>query len=139
MENFKREIFEALGYLYYALAADQKIPIMASGELKMLIKKDWLTERDNPSKDKVSEGAHLIGITIDSLQNQKMKAAEAYQYFASFYAKHYEQFSHALKLKILETAESIIKIFPSGQKDTNHFGELRKLFQQSKQSTETQR
>ena len=108
MENFKREIFEKLGNLFYALAADQQLSLMESGELKMLLKKDWLTEKEHHSEDKVSEAAHLIGLTIDSLQNEKTPAEDSYRVFADFYQKHSEQFSYALKRKVMAS----IKVGP---------------------------
>ncbi len=139
MENFKREIFEQLGNLFYALAADQEISLMESGELKMLLRKDWLTEPSHPSDDKVSEAAHLIGLTIDSLQNQKIAPEEAYHIFSVFYKKHQEQFSYALKQKVMETAESIVKIFPSHGRKSDHLKELKILLEESTQSTEARR
>jgi len=136
MENFKREIFEKLGSLFYALAADQQVSLMSSGELKMLFKKDWLTERDEHSEDRVSEAAHLIGLSIDALQNEKTPAELAYSSFRDFYVKHREQFSYALKQKILETSESIVKIFSARDQKNAHLEDLRKLLELSKENTE---
>lgn len=136
MEGFKREIFEQLGNLFYALASDQHVSMMASGELKMLLKKDWLTERGETSDDRVSEAAHLIGLTIDTLQNQKVPAEQAYSSFAAFYRKHNEQFSYALKDKIMETSQAIIKVFSSGRDKNIHMNDLKKLLKESPQSTE---
>lgn len=139
MENFKREIFEQLGNLFYALAADQQISPMESGELKMLLRKDWLTEPSHASDDKVSEAAHLIGLTIDSLQNQKVAAGDAYRMFSAFYKKHQEQFSYALKQKVMETAESIVKIFPAHGRKSDRVKELKTLLAETPQSAEAGR
>lgn len=136
MENFKREIFEKLGNLFYALAADQQLSLMESGELKMLMKKDWLTEKEYHSEDKVSEAAHLIGLTIDSLQNEKVPADDAYRMFAEFYQKHREQFSFALKRKILETADVIVKMFRPSKQAKRHFESLTDLLDQARQAVE---
>jgi hypothetical protein len=136
MESFKREIFEQLGNLFYALASDQRVSAMASGELKMLLKKDWLTERGERSEDRVSEAAHLIGLSIDALQNEKVPAEVAFGNFAGFYTKHREQFSYALKQKILETSEAIIKIFSTSRQRNIHLEELKKLLELSRQGTE---
>lgn len=135
MKNFKREIFEQLGNLFYALASDQEVPPMASGELKMLLKKDWLTEPQRVSEDKVSEAAHLIGLTIDTLETDKTPAREAFRSFSVFYSEHREQFSAALKQKVMETAEGIMKIFPSGKANA-HLEELKILFSQASQSSD---
>jgi hypothetical protein len=136
MENFKREIFEQLGKLFYAVASDQHVSAMASGELKMLLRKDWLTERERPSEDKVSEAAHLIGLTVDTLAAGQVPGREAFSDFAAFYRIHQEQFSSALKQRILETAESIVKIFPDSGKKNAHIQELKMLFSQSPMSSE---
>lgn len=135
METFKREIFEKLGNLFYALAADQAVSPMASGELKMLLKKDWMTESRHPSEDKVSEAAHMIGLTIDTMQSQQIPSVEAFTEFSKFYSRHPEQFSFALKQKVLETSESILKMFPTPGKNA-HFEELKKLFQEMRTSSE---
>ena len=136
METFRREIFEQLGNLFYALAAEQHIPQIASGELKMLVRKDWLTETGYQSEDKVSEASHLIGLTIDSLQRDQTSADDAFGNFTRFYLKHREQFSAALKQKILETVESIVKMFPNGGANNVHFEELKAMLDRSKENSE---
>lgn len=138
MESFKREIFEQLGNLFYALAADQRVSLVASGELKMLLRKDWLTELGERSEDHVSEAAHLIGLSIDASQSQKVPAEVAFNNFTRFYAKHREQFSYALRQKILETAEGIVKIFSTSGQENVHLEELKKLLELSTLSTEVE-
>ena len=138
MEGFKREIFEQLGNLFYALAADQRISPMASGELKMLLRNDWLTDQGEHSGDRVSEAAHLIGLSIDALQTERVRPEAAFNNFASFYTAHREQFSHALKRKILETSESIVSVFSeSGQKNI-HLEQVRTLLRFSREGTEVE-
>jgi hypothetical protein len=112
MEEFRREIFEHLGNLFYAIAAEQGTPLIISGELKMAINKDWLSVANGRGRANVSEAAHLIGVTIDSLQSEQMPASDAFAAFEKFYRKHEEQFSHALKKQILETADTLIRILP---------------------------
>lgn len=136
MENFKREIFEGLGNLFYALAADQEISIMESAELKMVLQKDWLVEGEHVSEDRVPEAAHLIGLTIDTLQSEKASAETAFNVFAQFYIRHREQFSYALKSKIIETAQAMRKIFPTSSKSNYHYEELKKLLEGSRQPVE---
>ena len=134
MRNFKREIFEQLGNLFYTLASDQEVPPMASGELKMLLKKDWLTEPQHISEDQVSEASHIIGLTIDTLQATKTPPPEVFSSFSAFYTEHQEQFSAALKQKVMHSAEAIIEIFPSA-KPNAHLEELRILFSQTPESS----
>jgi len=70
--------------------------LITSGELEMAIKKDWLSATNGDGAQKASEAAHLIGVTIDSLQNEQVPSSDALAAFESFYRKHEEQFSHAL-------------------------------------------
>jgi hypothetical protein len=140
MKNFKREIFEQLGSLFYALATDQQIMPLQLGELKMRVKKDWLTEPQYTSSDKVSEASHLIGLTIDTLQAEGIDSHEAFQNFLDFYSKNPEIFSEALKDKIMETALAILDIFPSsGQEQNDYFLQLKSLFQDLKHNSEVDR
>lgn len=127
METFKREIFEQLGNLFYAIAAEQHAPLITSGELKMAIKKDWLSATIGDGAQKVSEAAHLIGVTIDSLQNEQVPSPDAFAAFESFYRKHEEQFSHALKKQVLETADTVMRILPSTAKRNECYESVKKL------------
>ena len=132
MENFKRGIFEQLGNLFYAIARDQHVAPIEFGELKMLLRQDWLTDPQHIESDLVSEAAHLIALTMDTLQIEAVSAEQAFDTFTRFYSRHYEQFSEALKEKILTTAQAISDIFPSGVRvKNNHIIKLRLLFQNS--------
>lgn len=127
METFKREIFEQLGNLFYAIAAEQHVPLITSGELKMAIKKDWLSATNRDGAQKVSEAAHLIGVTIDSLQNEQVPFSDAFASFERFYRKHQEQFSHALKKQVLETADTVMRILPSTVRRNECYETVKKL------------
>lgn len=127
MEAFSREIFEQLGGLYHAIAAEQRTPLITSGELKMAIKKDWLSAANGGGAQNVSEAAHLIGVTIDALQNEQVPADEAFAAFERFYQRHQEQFSQTLKKQILETADTIIRILPSAMKRNECYERLKNL------------
>ncbi|HEU5148224.1 MAG TPA: hypothetical protein VFT90_15975, partial [Chryseosolibacter sp.] len=127
METFKREIFEQLGNLFYAIAAEQHVPLITSGELKMAIKKDWLSSTNGDGSQKVSEAAHLIGVTIDSLQNEQVRYSDAFAAFEKFYHQHQEQFAHALKKQIVETADTVMRILPSTTKKNECYESLKRL------------
>lgn len=127
METFRREIFEQLGNLFYALATEQHASLITLGELKMAVKKDWLSAENGGGAQKVSEAAHVIGVTIDSLQNDKMPSFEAFAAFERFYRKHEEQFSYALKKQILESADTVVRILPSATKRNECYESLKKL------------
>jgi len=138
MENFKRKIFDHLGGLFYAIAKEQDISLLGLGELKMLVRKDWRLEREGLSQDKVSEAAHLIGLAIDTMQRERVPVAAAYSIFERFYLRHQEQFSYALKENIMDTAETILKIFPLSDRKNEYYEALRKLFKQSTQRSEVE-
>ena len=132
MESFTREILEQLGNLFYAIAKDQHVAPLQFGELKMLLRKDWLIEPLRITNDGVTEGSHLIVLTMDTLQAQAAPSEEAFDSFTRFYKKHREQFSAALKKKIISAAEAITEVFPSGSRlKNNHIIKAKLLFQNS--------
>jgi len=139
MEAFRREIFGQLGNLFYALAAEQHISLIASGELKMAVRKDWLggTNSGN-SQDMVSEAAHLVGVTIDTLQADQVPPSEAFSAFEGFFRNHDEQFSYALKQQILETADTIMSILPT-ERSNQYYESLKDLLHASMQPTQDQK
>lgn len=140
METFKREIFEQLGYLFYSLAAEQHMSLIASGELKMAVRKDWLGRTNSGNEENiVSEAAHLIGVTIDTLQADQTPPSEAFSAFERFFRRHEEQFSHALKQQVLETADRIMNILPPGGKTNQYYKSLKTLLDASMQPTQEQK
>lgn len=132
METFKREIFERLGNLFYSLAAEQHMALITSGELKMAVRKDWLGRTNSANRQNmVSEEAHLIGVTIDTLQADQTLSSEAFSSFEKFFKQHEEQFSYALKQQILETADTIMNILPSGGQRNRYYESLKDFLQAS--------
>ena len=132
MENFKREIFEQLGNLFYAIARDQQVAPLEFGKLKMLLKKDWVTDPQLMTRDGVTEAAHLIVLTMDTLQVEAAAGEDAFNDFTQFYIKHREQFTVALKEKIVTTATAIADVFPLGNRlKNNHIIKLKLLFENS--------
>lgn len=93
----------------------------------MAMRKDWLNARNSDGSQKVSEAAHLIGVTIDSLQNEQIASSDAFAAFEKFYHKHQEQFSHALKKQVLETADTVMRILPSTEKRNECYESVKKL------------
>lgn len=127
MEEFRKEIFEHLGCVFYAIAAEQRTPPIATGEVKMAIEKDWLVASSVGVTRRVSEAAHLIGIVIDTLQSKQVPATQAFSAFEKFYREHEEQFSDALKRQILETADTIMRVLPSLPKKNESYERLKHL------------
>lgn len=132
MEDLKREVFEQLGKLFYAMAKDQQVQPVEIGGLKMMMRKDWLADPQYSTINRFSEASHLIINTIDSLQDQMASSEQVFNDFDRFYETHFEQFSAALKQQILATAVSITQIFPSGrQLKNNRIKKLKLLFSKS--------
>ncbi len=103
METFHRILFEHLGNLFYALAAENGVTELELGEVKLMLRQDWLTDAKSP-KDQVSEPAHLMAITIDNLHATNTSESDAFRKFERYYNEHPEIFSEALKHKVREIA-----------------------------------
>ncbi len=132
MENFKHDIFEQMGNLFYAIALDQHVEPLQFGELKMLLRKDWLDELTPISTSNVTEASHLVSLKMDTLQAESATAEDAFNEFTKFYATHREQFSAALKEKIGKTAEAITEVFPLEHNiKNNHITKLKMLLENS--------
>lgn len=132
MEKFEREIFEQLGNLFYSIAKDQHVTPLQFGELKMILRKDWLTDPKHIGSDSVPEAVHLIIFAMDTLQGQSASPESAFESFTNFYAEHREQFSEALKDEIIRTAMEVTRVFPSGSgRINNHIQKLKLLFHNS--------
>jgi len=130
METFKREIYEKLGNLFYAIAKDQNIAPLEFGQLKMLMRKDWLGNHENTTP--VTEAAHLIVITMDTLQAEETPSEQAFASFTEFYRKHSNFFSDKLKEETIITAEEIIRMFKTAnRRQNNHVIKLKLLLQNS--------
>ena len=121
----QRDVFEQIGNLFYAIAADQHVTPLEVAELKSLISKDW-QPRDREAF-RVSDEAHYLLVTIDALERSKATASETFKAFTEFYASHQEVFSKEITQRILETAEEITKIFKAGKPDNPHLQTLKEL------------
>jgi hypothetical protein len=126
METFRKEIFEQLGKLFYALAVEENMSLIASGELKMAVRKDWLS--GYPAlQGTIPEAAHLIGVEIDTLLSDRAPSSAAFAAFETFFLHHEEQFSFALKEQILETAETIVNLLSGRRKRNERYERLKIL------------
>jgi hypothetical protein len=126
MKIDNKDIFEQIGNLFYAIAADQNVKPIEVAELKSLISKDWLPR--NLNERVVSDATHCILVTMDSLKGNKATAKEAYDEFLKFYRAHSEVFSSEVKERMLDTALEIIKVFRADNPLNNpHVDALRNL------------
>lgn len=129
MKTDIRDIYEQIGNLFYAIAADQHVKPLENGELKMLIIKHWLPRNQEAQDYKISEGAHFIILTMDALQASSTSAKEAYNSFVKFYKLNKELFSSELRELILGTASGITQIFAEQNFENKHLTELKNLLQ----------
>jgi len=111
MKMDNRDIFEQIGNLFYAIAADQNIKTSEVAELKLLISKYWLPRNLEENESLVSDETHFILTTMDALEREKASAKDAFKEFSRFLANHPEVFTKEVKLRIFETAEEITRIF----------------------------
>lgn len=105
-----RDIFEQIGNLFYAIAADQHVKPLEVAELKSLISKDFLP-RNHGIEQVVPDETHFIIMAMDSLHGNQISAKAAFNDFSKFYQLHPEVFTSELKQKICDTALEITKIF----------------------------
>ncbi len=130
MKIDNRDIFEQIGNVFYAIAADQHVNPLEVGELKLLIANDWLPGQANAVEGSTSEEAHCILMTMDSLQGTKATAEDAFREFEKFFKAHPEVFTPELKQRISRTGRDIVQIFREDKKVRNkHFDEVQRLLQ----------
>lgn len=122
-----RDIYEQLGNIFYAIATGQRIAPLEVAELKLLVTREWLPREQEREELTLSDEAHCILITIDTLQAGNVSPREAYNAFARFYTLHPEIFTAAMKEHILDTAREIKKIFPTEDSKDDYFNKLENL------------
>jgi hypothetical protein len=111
MKIDNRDIFEQIGNVFYAIAAEQHVKPLEVGELKSLISKDWLPRNRKGNESIVSDETHWIIMAMDTLEGNGASAKEAFREFSSFYQIHPELFTEEIKQRIQDTAVKITKIF----------------------------
>lgn len=134
MKIEKRDIYEQIGNLFYAIAADQHVKPLEVAELKLLISRDWLPRLEEFIDGYDSDATEIL-LTMDNLQANATAADKAYYKFARFYTKHSNVFTAELKDKILQTTLDITQIFShNGKKDSIHVTLLKNLLDSSHQN-----
>lgn len=128
MKIDNRDVYEQIGNLFYAIAADQHVKPLEVGELKLLISKDWLPRNLAANESVVSDETHCILVTMDTLEGNKVSAKYAFNEFSRFYAVHPEVFTREVKQRIFDTVAAITKIFQADNPFENaHLLPLKKL------------
>lgn len=119
MKIGNRDIFEQIGNLFYAIAAEQQVKPLEIGQLKALINKDWSPRNRNRNQPLVSEETHLINLAMDTQEGTRATPGEAFGEFAKFYNLHPELFTADVKQRILDTAVKITDVFKANHPFAN--------------------
>lgn len=124
-----RELYQALGYLFYSVAAsDKKIASKETVKLQELVTKNWLTLEDSEDKFGMDNG-HIISITYEMLTENAMSAEEAWENFREFYELNRELFSGNIKDMLITTAEDIARTYwHTNKAELNRLARLLLLF-----------
>jgi hypothetical protein len=129
MKTDNRDIYEQIGNLFYAVAADQHVKPLEVAELKLLVTKEWLPRNSQKQEFPISDEAHCILIAMDTLQANQATASEAYREFSKFFSMHPEAFTPELKKNISHTVAEIVEIFQEDNTSVNtHQQALKDLF-----------
>ena len=127
--NFE-SLYDHIGYLFYALANEQK-PLSAYDikKLETEISESWQPLTSAESNLHYSLIKHLNN-TITDCFNRRLSSAEAFDIFEEYYLVHHVNFGPSLQGKILNAANEISHEFfsLSKNKEGSHtLAELKKL------------
>lgn len=129
MKPENREIFEEIGYLFYAVAMDQRIKPLEFGEMKLLISQEWMPRNLEENRSIVHDETHFILMTLDTLQASGVSARDAFNEFKRFYAFHQDIFTKELKQRIVHTCMELNRIFEGDNPSENEtLAALKALF-----------
>jgi hypothetical protein len=119
MKIDSRDIYEQMGNLFYAIAADQHVKPLEVAELKLLISKDWPPVNPEENRSNISDETHGILMTMDANEGSRLPAKRAFDEFSNFFNQHAEIFSNGTRQRIFDTAVEITKIFKADNPGQN--------------------
>lgn len=117
MKIDNRDVFEQIGNVFYAIAAEQHVKPLEVAELKSVITNDWLPRNLNDSM--ISDEAHGILIAMDTAEANNITAKEAFTDFVRFYKMHPDAFRVEVQKRMMDTAVKITKIFEADNPNQN--------------------
>jgi hypothetical protein len=111
-----QKIYERLGYLFYAIAAADRVVSTAEVEkLKEMVRKLWVPAED--SMDEFgTDAAQYITISFDYLMNEGVDPEIAFEEFTNYYNEHKGVFTPELRRNIKYTAQALAKAFKGQNK-----------------------
>lgn len=123
-----QKIYEKLGYLFYALAAaDKVVPEREADRLREMVKNIWLPIEDSTDEFGTDAG-YYIDISFEYLLNEGIDAGEAFQEFEDYFLVHSAAFSKGIHEKITTTATAIARAFRGkNKKESEMMKRLNKL------------
>lgn len=132
MKTDYKQLYEKLGYAFYAIAAaDGHVRKEETEELRKTIELCWIPLE--PSTDEFdTDNAQYIFFSFDYCCAQKINAEEAYQNFNTYFNDHHPAFSKPIRHKILSTVYSISNVFrEQNRKEENFVLRLEQLLKQN--------
>ncbi|MGY5846945.1 hypothetical protein ACW6QP_05950 [Salegentibacter sp. HM20] len=109
-------LYTNLGKLFYAIAAaDKNINSAEIKALKDFVQKEWL-KVDDLEDEFGTDAAYQIEIMFDLLMENPPEAADAFQDFKDFKARHENLFSAEIKKLTWKTADAIAAAFAGKNK-----------------------
>lgn len=115
-KTLNTQTYQHIGYLFYAVAAVDKIVDDKEIEtLKLLVKDLWL-DVDSASDDFGSDAAYQIEIVFDWLNEADWNSTTCYNKFENYFKAHSSQFNDATKSLIFKTALAIAESFAGKNK-----------------------
>lgn len=133
MQTNYQKIYEQLGYLFYAVAAADKMVKPADVEkLKELVHQKW-EPLEGTVDEFANDAAYCILISFDYLLAEDVSAKEAFLSFEEYFREHERAFTGMLRRRISDTAVSIAHVFCGTNKaELNYLVQLHTLITDNK-------
>lgn len=127
MKAYFEHIYEHIGYLFYAIAAERgELNTVSLDKLNRLIDRQWYAAGNGQSLD-----TNLVSHLHAGLQNAfktSMHAEEAFDRFRNYFGVHGLPIGRPLRLKIFGTANMLASEFSRNGKQSNFVSNLAKMF-----------
>lgn len=115
-EEVIKKRYQHLGYLFYAIAAaDRNIRQQEIGQLKQIVKKEWVNLEDT-TDEFGTDAAFQIEIVFDWLTEDYGDAQDCFNHFKFYYKEHEYLFNKSVKKLVLKTVHAIADSFAGSNK-----------------------
>ena len=123
-----RQLYENLGYLFYSIAAADKVVAQAEeNTLKQTIDNIWLPV-ENSTDEFGTDASEYIYISFDYLHAEGVDAEFAFDKFKDYFETHSNGIDPSIRKKITLTAEAIADAYHGkNQQEQQMLTRLRKL------------